>query len=289
MGREENVAVFQDTERRCKSNQRLKEGIAGSVQAQKLICEWDDVEQAFAGQALQRNRYENVARVVVSKKRSFEAAGAYRGKRVCVHNFASATNPGGGVTKGSSAQEECLCRCSTLYFCLNTDKMWNGFYGPHRAAQDPIHNDDCIYTPDVIVLKTDEAVPQIMPEEDWYPVDVITCAAPNLRERPSNQMNAGDGNSRVSLSNQEQEVLHEKRLRRILDIAVAAGEEVVILGAFGCGAFENSPQAVAMAAGNVLADYLHAFETIEFAVYCSPRDEQNYRVFEQIIASKQKG
>lgn len=286
MGREENLVVFQDTEHWCNTNQRLKEGIARSVAEQKLILEGDGVEDAFSGKALEKNRYQKDAQVVVSKKRSFEAASAYQGKRVCVHNFASATNPGGGVTKGSSAQEECLCRCSTLYFCLNTDTLWGGFYGPHRAAQDPIHNDDCIYTPNVMVIKTDEAVPQIMQEKNWYEVDVITCAAPNLRERPGNQMNPGDGQTAVTLSSQEQIILHEKRLRRILDIAVAAGEEVVILGAFGCGAFANDPQAVATAASNVLADYLHAFEIIEFAIYCSPRDERNYGIFEHVISGK---
>lgn len=283
MGREENIAVFQDTEHRCKTNQRLKEGIANSVAKQKLILDGDGVEDAFPGKALERNRYQRAAKVVVSKKRSFEAASAYHGKKVCVHNFASATNPGGGVTKGSTAQEECLCRCSTLYFCLNTEIPWGGFYDPHRAAQDPIHNDDCIYTPDVIVMKTDEAIPQIMQEKDWYSVDVITCAAPNLRERPSNQMNSGDGQASVKLSSQEQLALHEKRLRRILDVAVLAGEEVVILGAFGCGAFENDPQAVATAASNVITDYLHAFETIEFAIYCSPRDERNFGFFESAM------
>ena len=96
-------------------------------------------------------------------------------------------------------------------------------------------------------------------------------------------MNSGDGQTSVKLSSQEQMALHERRLRRILDIAVAAGEEVVILGAFGCGAFENDPQAVATAARNVLADYLHAFETIEFAIYCSPRDERNYGIFERAM------
>ena len=33
--------------------------------------------------------------------------------------------------------------------------MWNRFYAPHRCAHDPLHNDDCIYTPGVIVFKSD--------------------------------------------------------------------------------------------------------------------------------------
>lgn len=77
--------------------------------------------------------------------------------------------------------------------------------------------------------------------------------------------------------------IHDKRLRRMLDTALAKGAETVILGAFGCGAFENNPEVVAMAAKNVLKDYLHAFCNLEFAVYCTQRDENNYRVFERVL------
>ncbi|MBQ8803840.1 MAG: TIGR02452 family protein [Tyzzerella sp.] len=270
--------MFQDTERMCEENGKLKAAIRKSISHQKLILENDAISE------IDKKRYEEPAQVIVSKKRSYEAASAYKNQNVCVHNFASASNPGGGVTHGASAQEECLCRCSDLYFCLNTPKMWNGFYKPHRIAKNPIHNDDIIYTPDVVVFKTDTASPQLMEESDWYNVNVLTCAAPNLRERPSNMFNSGDGDKCIKISDDELMEIHEKRLGRILDIAANEKNDVVILGAFGCGAFSNNPTVVAKAAKNVIEEYKYTFKTIEFAVYCSPRDERNYTIFKKTFS-----
>ncbi len=283
MGREENVKIFQDTEKMVKTNKTLAEAVKWSTKNQVLVPEYMEVKDFWPEWEADGETYETEAEIVVSKKRSYEAATGYKNKKVCVHNFASATNPGGGVTKGSSAQEECLCRCSTLYFNLNVADMWNGFYTPHRNAQDPIHNDDCIYTPEEVVFKSDTAMPKLLPEEEWYKVDVITCAAPNLRLKPGNAMNVGDGAKAAKIGDKALLELHEKRLSRILDIAAAAGDEVVILGAFGCGAFENNPEVVARAAKNVIAKYKKHFETIEFAVYCSPRDERNYEIFKRVL------
>ncbi len=277
MSREDNILIFQNTDGMCKENTKLKTAIRKSIAEQKLILEKDTLPE------IDKKKYEKPAQVIISKKRSFEAASAYKNQKICVHNFASATNPGGGVTRGSNAQEECLCRCSNLYFCLNTPGMWNGFYKPHRNAKNPIHNDDIIYTPDVVVFKTDTARPELMEESDWYNVNVITCAAPNLRERPSNMFNLGDGDSAVKISDEELKLIHEKRLRRILDVAAIEGNEVVILGAFGCGAFLNKPEVVAEAAKNLIEEYKYTFKTIEFAVYCSPRDERNYAIFKEML------
>ena len=43
--------------------------------------------------------------------------------------------------------------------------------------------------------------------------------APNLRGKPSNRMNSGDGDRAVAISEAELQSLHERRLRRILDVA----------------------------------------------------------------------
>ena len=277
MGRDENVTVFKDTERLCKTNPKLSESVKKATASQKLILEGDTLADQ------KKDIYEDPAKVVVSKKRTYEAAAGYKGQHVAVHNFASASNPGGGVVNGASAQEECLCRCSGLYFNLNTRAMWDGFYQPHRDAHDPIHNDDIIYTPGVTVFKTDTAMPELMPESDWYDVDVITCAAPNLRNQPSNKNNTGDGNKQTVMKDKDLLALHEKRLRRILEVALSEGCDTIILGAFGCGAFQNNPEVVAQANRNVIKDYLHSFKNIEFAVYCSPRDDRNFKIFERVL------
>ena len=280
MGRQDNVEIFEDTQRLYSSNERLISAIKHSSAMQECFTgtgrHWYGPEHRI---------YQKPVRTVISPKRTLEAAApyAYAGKKVCVLNFASATNPGGGVIKGSSAQEEAICRCSTLYPNLKAERAWEKFYAPHRRAHDPLHNDDCIYTPGVMVFKSDTDYPQLLPEEKWYSVNALTCAAPNLRERPSNEMNAGDGDDAVHISREDLQALHEKRMRKVLEIAWRKGNEIVILGAFGCGAFRNPPAVVAQAMKTVVQEYRMRFETIEFAVYCSTQYDTNYRVFQQVL------
>lgn len=279
MRRDDNIRVFLDTQKQVKERQELADAVKNSNSKQVLIPQISSVTEMMPDFNINHNRFQDDARIIISKKRTYEAASVYKDMKVCVLNFASATNPGGGVVKGSSAQEECLCRCSTLYFNLNTSDMWDGFYTPHRNAKDPLHNDDCIYTPDVVVFKTDTGEPEMMDENEWYKVNVVTCAAPNLRLVPGNSMNSGDGDKNVKISDEQLLKLHEKRLSRIIEVAVAGGNEVIILGAFGCGAFENNPKVVAQASRNVIEKYRKCFKTIEFAIYCREYETENYDAF----------
>ena len=112
---------------------------------------------------------------------------------------------------------------------------------------------------------------------------MITCAAPNLRAQPSNLFNRCDGNIKVILSAQELAEIHRKRDRRIFDVAVQNGVEALVLGAFGCGAFYNDPVTVADVMLSLVNEYSRSFKVIEFAVYCPPSDDTNFRIFDAKI------
>lgn len=118
-------------------------------------------------------------------------------------------------------------------------------------------------------------------EGEFYKVNVLTCAAPNLRLMPTNRWNEADGKKPIKLPDTELLAIHEKKMRRILDVSMKEGNEVLILGAFGCGAYQNNPEVVARALKTAVKDYLHAFKTIEFAVYVRPGDDSNFRIFER--------
>ena len=272
------IEIFRDTEQFILENKKLAQAVRESEKATVLY---------------QGNQYPDILRepktngvVVVTNHRSFEAAvlshRAEADARICVLNFASATTPGGGVANGSSAQEESLCRCSTLYPVLTVQHLWDAYYDKNRAYWNPLHTDDCIYTPGIIICKSDTNEPKRLPEDEWVQADVISCAAPNLRKKTGNIHNQEYGKP-VSITKGELYRLHLKRVKHILHVAAANHVDIMILGAFGCGAFANDPETVASAMRDAVKEYLFYFKRIEFAVYCGPEDHRNYDIFHEMI------
>ena len=104
------------------------------------------------------------------------------------------------------------------------------------------------------------AVPKL-PHDEWYKVDVITCAAPDFR--------------RVSYLPDNYEALITSRIKKILDVACKERVEVLILGAWGCGAFKNPSEIVAKVFHTLLPNY--DFETVEFAF--ASRDDVSNSIF----------
>jgi len=273
------IEVFEDTLRILQNQGTLKNAVQNSIKS-SVIYEENNYP------ALSLKRFDDTI-ISVNKYRTFETAQYYKKKfpnaKIAVLNFASATNVGGGVTKGSSAQEESLCRTSTLYPVLNTADNLNNFYAYHRKRGDSKYTDRCIYMPDIFVIKSDTDFPSILPESKWIKVDVITCAAPNLRERPNNIYNLGNSKP-LKISADELYKIHVKRAEHILTVAAHHQADILILGAFGCGAFRNNPKVVAESYKETLKKFNGYFREVVFAVYCSPKNgNENYIAFNQIL------
>lgn len=256
----------------------MAENPDGSLYAQSAAyAAMKEIEKGAPNDPIQHNQ-----EVRITKHKTFEAAMAlhkeFPDKKIAVLNFASATRPGGGVKIGSSAQEESLCRCSTLYPTIDRRWLWQKYYDVNRVANDVIHTDACIYSPGVIICKTDESIPQRMPENEFVTIDVITCAAPNLRNEPANWHNPETGKPIRMDSNQLYEI-HLKRAQHIFHIAAANKVDILILGAFGCGAFRNDPAVVAQAYRIAIIPYKARFDLIEFAIYCRDYEIENYDAF----------
>ena len=97
----------------------------------------------------------------------------------------------------------------------------------------------------------------------------MTCAAPDLRD--------------IYVSDRELYELHLKRAAHILHIAAYNETDILVLGAFGCGAFLNDPFIVAKAYKEVLQKYGGFFDLIEFAIYCRAYETKNYKAFAEML------
>ena len=272
--REKLITVFEDTINQIAVNPILAKATKAGISNTRYYAPDDypsfECEESCMGE------------ITVTRHSTFEAAQklnvAYPPKKIAVLNFASAINPGGGVKHGSSAQEEALCRCSTLFPTLNQNRMWQQYYLVNREEKSVLHTDACIYSPDVIVFKSSESIPKNLPTQEWFNVDVITCAAPNLRNDVNNLYNTESGNAQI-ISNGDLYKLQLQRAKHILCVAAANKANILVLGAFGCGAFRNDPRIVAQAFFDALKDYIKCFDLVEFAIYCRDYETENYQAF----------
>ncbi len=190
------------------------------------------------------------------------------------------SKPTGAIEKKYTAMGNQGAAKSTLYPCLNQQYLWNAYYRKNRDAGNPLATDALIYTPGVVVFKTDEKYPSLMEKDDWHKVDVITCAAPNLRGQPSNRNNPQAGEA-VSVSREQLRQIHISRARHILTVAAAQYVDVMVVGAFGCGAFKNDPRVVAGACKQVTEEFRDRFEAILFVIPAG----RNLDVFRRVFAT----
>ncbi|MCR5251656.1 MAG: TIGR02452 family protein [Lachnospiraceae bacterium] len=275
--REQRIEVFLDTQDWIKSDPDLAASIPVAKKNTEVFYEDDypdfDPEDT-----------KNMT-IKVSGDRSYQAAMRLHKEmpdaKIAVMNFANAFHAGGGVTTGAGAQEECLCRTSTLYPLLWRRTLRDSYYKHHHDRKTPRATDSLVYTEGVIICKTDEDLPQRMPKEDWVSVDVITIAAPDLRD--SSNIHAPLVSGGTYMNKAELFGYQVKRLIHMLTCAASKKADVLVLGAFGCGAFRNDPAVVASAFKTALDVFPKVFDRIEFAIYCPPGGSRNYEEFKKVF------
>jgi uncharacterized protein (TIGR02452 family) len=174
------------------------------------------------------------------------------GARVLALNFASARHPGGGFLKGSQAQEESLARASGLYACL-TD--FPKMYEANARFPSCLYTDHLIYSPDVPVFRDDADALLEQP----YLLSIVTAPAVNVGALRTNEPGRLGAVEATMLA----------RMEKILSVAVVHGHDVLVLGAWGCGVFQNDPERVAGWFHQLLAPegpFGRAFRKTVFAV-----------------------
>ena len=184
---------------------------------------------------------------------------------VAVLVFASARNPGGGYLNGAQAQEEAICRASALYACLLRAP---GFYAHHRAERDVFYTDRVILPQALNFVRAGgdpiPAVPVFRDERGAllatpYTVGFLTSPAPNagVIHRSSPQEAHRIPGALAA------------RAERVLETAVVCGYRRLVLGAWGCGVFQNDPAVVAGAFRQLLTGegrFAGHFDEVVFAV-----------------------
>ena len=190
-------------------------------------------------------------------------------KPVLVLNLANPVNPGGGVRRGAKAQEEDLCRKSSLLISLESSEA-KAYYEYNRALDTYMGSDAVMIHPQVEIIKDENGA--LLP--DSVIVAVMTCAAPMLR------------NGMEGMTQKQYEKMMYQRITGMLKVAAYLGYRHLILGAFGCGAFRNDAKVVSDIFYKALKEFdfdgmkeKDMFRRIDFAVMDHSEDQYNFKEF----------
>ncbi|EJD08153.1 uncharacterized protein FOMMEDRAFT_144210 [Fomitiporia mediterranea MF3/22] len=200
--------------------------------------------------------------------------------KIGILNFASAKHPGGGFLNGAEAQEESVARSSTLYPSLMCP-VAEPFYTLHRHdPQAGYYSHSMIYSPNVLLLRDDEG--------SWQrPVvaDILTSPAVNAGVVKQSVMGRLSPKSETA----KIERVMRERASRALYAFERNGVRHLVLGAWGCGVFQNDVRTIATIWADLLgreeSRFRRSFDRVIFAVL----GEKMYKEFEAAFTVRVRG
>ena len=202
------------------------------------------------------------------------------GLEVSVLNMASRQNPGGGVTGGAGAQEEYLFRCSDYCLFLYRYASYAKSYGlkPSHHQYPLDKNFGGIYSKCVTIFRENEEKGYDLTTTPWK-VNMIAVAGMN-----SPELIIENGEKRIAPDLVEG---IKNKIRTIFRIACDNEQRNLVLGAFGCGAFNNPPKHIAELFRDVLCEdeFVGAFNKICFAIKSdhNSNGESNFEAFREVF------
>ena len=197
------------------------------------------------------------------------------GLHPAIHNLASLVHPCGGYNKGLNAQEESLCYMSTLSVSLyqfgNPKKKYIRDSGvPLTAGVYPLDfRFGGIYSPKVCFFRENLAGYYALRDHP-FECDVVTVAS--LSNRAHGNEFCGDETAYFTADGrltEEGKEIERDKIRTVFRIALDNGNDSVVLGAFGCGAYRMLPEDVSALFEEVINEdeFKGKFKKLVFAIY----------------------
>lgn len=200
--------------------------------------------------------------------------------RACALNFANGEQVGGGYKTGAQAQEEDLCRrMPNLYTSLLQAKNKKKYYpyGPCTclSREAPERYSDVLFTLGLVLARDSERHGfELFHSNAQVLVGLVSAAAPNVKFR-------NEIVDRKMMYNTIKSIFIAPKLK-------APNMEVLILGAWGCGAFGGDPHLVSELFVHALCDdsLAQLYKEIHFAIPTSEYTATNHNVFRQALQKR---
>ena len=198
-----------------------------------------------------------------------------KGYNPVILNLADAYVACGFYPRGANAQEESLCRQSTLsqslyqYYDNALSELCGVAFKGKKYPMDM--RNGAIYSPHVTIFREGAGAGFALMDEP-YETAIISAAALDFNEKHGKNLKyrAADG----GFTPEGREIMLSK-IRTVYAVALAAGHDALVLGAWGCGAFRLRPYLVADMFREVLREpaFLNRFRAVTFAILEKPGPE----------------